>query len=493
MRNLLGLSRRVLLAKQEITVLASLSTLTRRQGERAARFELDRPARHQIACSPMAPPEPIAEPPSSSAPGRDGLLARLLRVFAVVHSNEIFSVMMLTLDGILLLASYYFLKVKSYATAFLAILLIFVFYGYRALAQRVPRLKLIAYTKYACAACLVVFSALGHAGVAIGVPFFLWVGCYSLTILAQLWAFANDIYTPEQGKRLFVIIALGSSVGALIGSYLAGLAVKRIGLYNMMLVPAVTLMVCLAIIRAVNARAIKDIVQKKRDETPPGGAGGLSMIVRHRYLLLIGLIILLLNLVNTNGEYILDRTLEVVKEQRGYDAAAARIWLGEFKADYFFWANLVGVVLQLFVASRVLKYLDVRGTLFIYPVLALCSYGAMTAAATLTVVEFGKISENALDYSVYNTVKQALWLPTTREEKYVGKQAVDTFVVRAGDLVSGFVVAFGAWVGMETKHFTLLNVALAAIWILVAYATGKENRRRTAEMEARRASEPVNV
>ena len=114
-----------------------------------------------------------------------------------------------------------------------------------------------------------------------------------------------------------MILALGSSAPSRpFGSYLAGLAVKRIGLYNMMLVPAVTLMICLAIVRAVNARAIKDAVQKKRDEAPPGGSGGLSMIVSQRYLLLIALIILLLNLINTNGEYILDRTLEAVQEQR---------------------------------------------------------------------------------------------------------------------------------------------------------------------------------
>ncbi|HVY46439.1 MAG TPA: hypothetical protein VHB21_11195 [Minicystis sp.] len=434
--------------------------------------------------------------------GGGGVIVKLLSVFALVHPTELFSVLMLTLDGILLLASYYFLKVireplilaaphgaevKSYATAFLAILLVGVFYGYRFVAQRTPRLKLITYTKLFCAACLVAFCVLGHAGVRIGIPFFLWVGCYSLTILAQLWAFANDIYTPEQGKRLFVIIGVGASAGALAGSWLAGLAIKPLGLYNMMLVPAATLMVCLAIVRAVNARVVVDAAQKKRDETPPGGKGGLSMLLSHRYLLLIAAIILLVNLVNTNGEYILDRTLEAVVDQRGYDQTQARLWLGEFKAGYFLWANLVGVVLQLFVASRVLKYLDVRGGLFIYPVLALCTYGAMTAAATLGVVEFGKVAENALDYSIYNTVKQALWLPTTREQKYVAKQAVDTFVVRSGDLASGFFVALGALVGATTTHFTVLNVILAVVWLGVALAAGRENKRRTAEMEAARA------
>src|SRR6478672_7845901 len=104
-----------------------------------------------------------------------GLVVKLLSAFAVVHPSEVFSTLLLTLDGVLLLASYYFLKVireplikaapggaevKSYATAFLAILLIGVFYGYRALAQRFARLQLITYTKIFCAACLVVFWAL---------------------------------------------------------------------------------------------------------------------------------------------------------------------------------------------------------------------------------------------------------------------------------------------------------------------------------------------
>ncbi|MDB5218562.1 MAG: putative inner rane protein, partial [Myxococcaceae bacterium] len=180
------------------------------------------------------------------SPGDEGILVKLLSLFAVVHASEVYSVLLLTLDGVLLLASYYFLKVireplilaapggaetKSYATAFLAVLLIGVFYGYRALAQRVDRLRLITYTKFFCAACLVVFCILGHMGAKIGIPFYLWVGCYSLTILAQFWAFANDIYTPEQGKRVFAVIGVGSSLGALIGSQLAGMAVKPLGLY----------------------------------------------------------------------------------------------------------------------------------------------------------------------------------------------------------------------------------------------------------------------
>lgn len=440
---------------------------------------------------------------SEHVPVETSFLAKALSVFADVRPNEVFSVLMLTLDGVLLLASYYFLKVireplilsapggaeiKSYATAALAVLLVFVFYGYREIARRVDRMRLITYTKIFCASCLVVFCVLGHLGVKIGIPFFLWVGCYSLTILAQLWAFANDIYTPEQGKRLFAIIGVGSSIGALIGSLLAGWAVKPLGLYNMMLVPAGVLMACLAIVRAVNAREASDSARKKQAETPPGGKGGLAMIVSQRYLLLVALVILMVNLINTNGEYILDRTLEATKAARHYDQAEAEAWFGKFKADYFFWANAVGVAMQLLLTSRIFKWFDVRGALLIYPILALGSYSAMTALPVLAIVEAGKVTENALDYSIYNSTKQALWLPTNREEKYVAKQAVDTFVVRSGDLLSGLIVFVGApaRLAFGTRHFTGINVGLAVVFFVIALALGKLNQRRMAEKGAER-------
>ena len=459
-----------------------------------------------------------AEEAKAEAAAHGGTLVKVLSLFAVVRPSEVFSVLMLTLDGVLLLASYYFLKVireplilaapggaqiKSYATAFLAVLLVFVFYGYRALAQRVDRLKLITYTKLFCIASLIAFSFAGRAGLKIGIPFFLWVGCYSLTILAQLWAFANDIFTPAQGKRVFAIIGVGSSLGALIGSELAGLCIKPFGYYNMMLVPAGVLVVCLGIIRLVNAHETTDAARKKEAETPPGGKGGIRTIFSERYILLIAAIILMVNLVNTNGEYILDRTLEAYTAAHNMDEHAAKVYLGEFKARYFLFANLGGVFLQLFIASRVFKYLDVRGTLFLYPVLALVSYTGMSFAPVIGVVLVGKVLENSLDYSIYNQAKQSLWLPTTREQKYVAKQAVDTFFVRGGDLVAGLLVGgmqlaipklFGGEIDDPkwTRVFTIVNVAFAAVFLLVVFAMRSEHKKKTAEAEEHAKEDPAS-
>src|SRR6185295_3283702 len=100
-------------------------------------------------------------------------------------------------------------------------------------------------------ACLVVFfiwaRAVGVAGeppakdvampppgmgqLALGVAFFIWVGIYNLMVVAQFWSFANDVYSVEQGKRLFAIVAVGASLGAIAGSAVAKPLIERFGLY----------------------------------------------------------------------------------------------------------------------------------------------------------------------------------------------------------------------------------------------------------------------
>jgi AAA family ATP:ADP antiporter len=77
-----------------------------------------------------------------------------------------------------------------------------------------------------------------------------------------------------------------------------------------------------------------------------------------------------------------------------------------------------------------------------------------------------------------NTAKQLLWLPTSREEKYKAKQAVDSFFVRLGDLSAAFMVFAGtAWLALEARGFAVLNLGLVALWLLVAVVLVRENRR----------------
>jgi len=191
---------------------------------------------------------------------------------------------------------------------------------------------------------------------------------------------------------------------------------------------------------------------------------------------------LFLNWVNTTGEYILGRT---VKEAAAALLAAdpdlapnEETFIGHFYADFFTVVNIAGLLLQLFVVSRVLKYLGVRTAIFILPLIALGGYLVAAFYPLLAMVRWVKTAENATDYSLQNTVRQVLFLPTTREQKYKAKQAIDTFFVRSGDVLSAALVFAGTTLfALSTAQFAMINILLVCVWLLLAFMVGREHRR----------------
>ncbi|HWN67453.1 MAG TPA: Npt1/Npt2 family nucleotide transporter, partial [Haliangium sp.] len=111
--------------------------------------------------------------------------------------------------------------------------------------------------------------------------------------------------------------------------------------------------------------------------------------------------------------------------------------------------------------------------------IALINYSIILAAPFLAVVRIGKILENSVDYSIQNTLRQALFLPTSREAKYKAKAAVDTFFTRTGDVVSAGAVYVGQVVALSTAAFAGINVVLTIAWLAVASQIAKEHRKRT--------------
>src|SRR5205085_7693720 len=127
---------------------------------------------------------------------------------------------------------------------------------YSALASRVSRVKLINSVTLFFAACLIAFFVLSRTGVPIGVAFFIWVGIFNLMVIAQLWAFANDVYTVDQGKRLFAIVGVGASLGAIAGAFFTGQLVKTYGPYPFMLAAAALLGLSMVLTNVVNRREV---------------------------------------------------------------------------------------------------------------------------------------------------------------------------------------------------------------------------------------------
>jgi len=434
-------------------------------------------------------------------------LERLLGLFAEVHGGEGGTALLLTLSVFLLLTTYYIIKpvrealilsteggavLKSVLGAVQGGMLLVLVPVYGLLAKKFPRRPLINVVTIFFVGCLVLFYFLAQIELPLGVAFFLWVGIFNLMVVAQFWSFANDVYTPEQGKRLFAIVGFGASLGAVLGSKIAGLLIAPLGVYQMLLVAAGVLLVSLAITNIVDTREKKagrgDSGRAPAEETITDGGPlrAFQLVIGQRYLLLIALMIMVLNWVNTSGEYILGQTVATAANQAVADGTAGGLnvgeYIGKFYADFFTVVNILGVLIQLFLVSRILKYLGVRVALMILPVIAFGGYMILAFFPVLSIVRWAKTAENATDYSLQNTLRGVLFLPTTREQKYMAKQAIDTIFVRAGDTLSALLVWAGTtYFALTTQNFAMILIALAAIWLVLAFLTGREHARLSRE------------
>ena len=431
-----------------------------------------------------------------------GPLDRLLRPFAEVRSGEALNALLLMFSVFLLLMAYYIIKVvreplilagggaelKSYTSAGQAVLLLFLIPAYGAFASRVNRVRLITGMTLFFVSNLVIFYLLALARVpGLGVAFFVWVGIFNLMVVAQFWSFANDVYTPEQGRRLFAIVGCGQTLGAILGGVVAKYLIAPLGVYQLMLVAAGILLAYLAIARIVNRRVLRSAAAggaTPAAEAPLDRRGGFELVLRDRYLLLIGLLLLVLNFVNTNGVYLLGK---VISQEAGRLAAIGatngipaadfeKRFIGSFYADYFTWVNAVTAIVQLFLVSRIMQRFGVRVALYVLPIVAFGGYSLMALAPVLALIRVAKVGEDSLDYSLNNTARQALFLPTSREAKYKAKAAIDTLFVRAGDLLSAGLVFVGALWSFHIRDFALVNLALTLVWLLIVVGIGRRHR-----------------
>jgi AAA family ATP:ADP antiporter len=434
------------------------------------------------------------------APGRGtSWIERLLSPIAEVHRDEAGRALLMTLLMVLTLASYYELKtareafilseggaeVKTYSSAGQALLLLFLVPAYGAFASRVDRGRLIRWVTLFFVACVALFVLAVQAGLKVGIVYFLWVGIFNVMVIAQFWALANDIFTPEQGKRIFPLVGVGASLGAYIGSLRAGMIIQSGGPTELLIRGGLLLALCIVVAGALNRLAsrapVKDRSAAPVAEQPLGKEGGFELIRKDRYLMLIAVLTVLLNVVNTSGEYLFGRyVVEQANALHAGNDAARQAFIGETYSQLYKWVNLAGFVLQMFVVSRVFKYLGIGKALFIHPFVALLGYLLMLRAPSLTAMFYLKVADNSIDYSLGSTTKQALWLPTSREAKYKAKQAVDSFFVRMGDVVQAGVVFVGERLAFAVPAFAAVNVVLVGLWLAVA-ALLNLNLRRKAE------------
>lgn len=449
-------------------------------------------------------------------PGRShsdgaGLCRRILGRFIEIHPGEEPTALLLALNLFVLLLAYYLLKnvrevlilgtphggaeLKIYSNAAQALLLIGISLAFGTIASRSGRMRLLTVTTLFFACFLVLFYFLFLAWptrrLQLSVAFYIWIGCFNTTSIAALWGFASDLYPRERGERLFPLVGAGGALGALAGAALAAPLYRQIGLYSILLVASGFLLATLLLTRLLHRRepayGATDVM-RPRDEAI-GNNGTLSLLRRDSYLLLIAALSLVKNWVNSAGEYILDRQLVAAAHaaalQHHTGQAGVQAFIALFKAHYLTYTSALVVVLQFFLVGRVIKHVGVARSLLVAPLLSLLGYGWAAAQLTLGVLLVVKVGENGADYSLQKTAEQALYLVTPRQAKYKVKMVVDTFLVRAGDVLAATVVWVGTTLGLRTRDFIAINIVLTVGWIAVVLGLIRVRRRRLAPRPAR--------
>jgi len=443
----------------------------------------------------------VTEPQNDPQRAEPAWLSRALRPVTEVRQGEAVTVLLLTTNVFLLLSAYYVIKPvrealilamasgaehKSKMSAVIAVLLLLLVPAYGKLVDKLSRIKLVIGVSLAFAAQLVLFFLAAKAPSLrenLGLVFYAWVGVFNVVVVAQFWAYANDLYQKEQGDRLFSMVALGASVGAAVGSKVAAELIQSLGVEPMPLVAALLLCICAALFWLVERREGASFTTKPAKTAAPSAGdpspvGGFGLVFRYRYLTLLALFSLVYNWVNSNGEYMLSKLIKAdaaAAVQRG-EISANHLGdlIGATYAEFFFYVNSAGVLLQMFVVSRLVNRFKLSRAFLCLPVLALGNAAIVAFVPIAGLFKLGKTAENATDYSLNGTLRQMLWLVTSPQMKYKAKQVVDTFCVRIGDVCSwASVVVLVDLLHFSVERFAWISLVLCGAWLVLAVAIGR--------------------
>jgi AAA family ATP:ADP antiporter len=344
------------------------------------------------------------------------------------------------------------------------------------LVSHFPRRRFIPIAYHVLAANLLVFFALfrgegidGHIGVARG--FYIWTSVFNLFAVAVFWSFMADLWTSEQGKRLFGFIAAGGTLGAIAGASMTEFMVQNIGPVNLLLVSAALLELATLCIFALTRAAPADSGAAERIGTPEtplnrtGAWGGVTMVLQSPYLLGIAGYMLLFTMSST---FVYFEQARIVAETFGADAAARTAAFA--KVDRL--VNTLTLMLQVLAVGRMMRHLGVAMMLMLLPLVTIGGFIALAMAPTFAVLAAFQVARRGMDYAVARPAREVLYTVLPRETKYKAKSFNDVFVYRGGDALAAWLSAGLKAAGLGFAAVLSTVVPLSILWLALGAALG---------------------
>jgi len=304
--------------------------------------------------------------------------------------------------------------------------------------------------------------------------FFIWVSVFNLFVVSVFWSFMTDIYDSQQAKRLFGSIAAGGTSGAICGPLLTTALVQPFGTHNLLLISAVLLALSIFCIQRLSHwhDQQKLEINKSEVQNPIGGHwfAGFTLVMRSPYLMGIALLILMYSTLST---FIYFQQASIIQDSFQNSAERTSVF-----AMIDLAVNVITIVIQLFLTSRIIKTLGLAWTLAIIPLFLFLGFLILSFSPVLLVLIVVQVLRRAGNYSIMRPAREMLYVVLGREEKYKAKNFIDTVVYRGGDAVSAWVYDGMRGMGFSLSQIALVAAPLAAVWALVAYRLGVEREKR---------------
>lgn len=356
--------------------------------------------------------------------------------------------------------------------------------------SRWPRRVFVPATYLFFAANLAGFYVLLRGGIAanphVARVFYVWVSVFNLFAVAVFWALMADVWLPSQAKRLFPLIAVGGTIGAISGAKITGSLVEPIGAANLVLVSAFVLVLaaaCSIVVGRAHA-GVRHATHSHQSRLSRGGAwGGLLATVRSPYLLGICAYMLAYTVTSTLLYF---QQAQIVA---GY--SEDHVKRAEAFADIDLLTNIVALVLQLVITGRVMqgRWMSVGGVglaLAALPVAMAGGFAALAASPTLGVVMVVQALRRAVNYGLAKPARDALYTVLPAEEKYKAKAFIDTFVYRAGDAAGTGIdalLARAAGAAAALAAVAPIAIGIGGAWAVLAVLLGRAHAARAVETQ----------
>ncbi|MBN6066600.1 MFS transporter [Aggregatibacter actinomycetemcomitans] len=316
-------------------------------------------------------------------------------------------------------------------------------------------------------------TATGDVLVWTGRIFFIWVSVFNLFVVSVFWSLMSDVFSTEQGKRLFGFLATGATVGGIAGSAFVSALSDTFNNYIWLALSLVLLEVAVLSAKRISRLGNQEVESESDAKASQGEIGGgvldgLKRTFQSPYLLGISAFILLYS---TTSTVLYFQQADIVNAN-----LTDRAERTAFFANIDLWVNSLTLIFQLGLTGRMMKYLGIIPVLAILPLLSAGSFALLAVYPTVAVFVLVQVARRVSNFAFTRPSREVLFTRLSREDRYKAKNVIDTVVYRSGDQIGSWSYAGLTAAGLSLTAISWLTVPVCVVWFFLAVWLARNER-----------------